>query len=159
MEGRIAIVTDAGRDAVDAGSAFDEGAGLRTAKSCGPDVPTLASSWWKRFRWRWWQTSPVTKESAKETVKTIAQGMPDDSGEPVVSNSCAFYFAHEAAGATGARHSLCPPFGAKAFMQQLGRIARRDRGDISCRHREERSDEAIQSCFHVAVWIASLRSQ
>jgi hypothetical protein len=26
------------------------------------------------FRWRWWQTSPVTKESAKETVKTIAQG-------------------------------------------------------------------------------------
>jgi len=28
------------------------------------------------FRWRWWQTSPVTKESAKETVKTIAQGRP-----------------------------------------------------------------------------------
>jgi hypothetical protein len=25
-------------------------------------------------RWRWWQESPVTKESAKETVKTIAQG-------------------------------------------------------------------------------------
>ena len=43
-EGRIAIVTDAGRDAVDAGGASDEGAGLRTAKSCGPDAPTLASS-------------------------------------------------------------------------------------------------------------------
>jgi hypothetical protein len=43
-EGRLAIVTDAGRDAVDAGSASDEGAGLRTAKSCGPDAPTLASS-------------------------------------------------------------------------------------------------------------------
>jgi hypothetical protein len=38
------IVTDAGWDAVDAGSAKDEGACLRTAKSCGPDAPTLASS-------------------------------------------------------------------------------------------------------------------
>ena len=43
-EGRIAIVTDAGRDAVDARGASDEGIGLRTAKSCGPDASTLASS-------------------------------------------------------------------------------------------------------------------
>ena len=60
-EGRIAIVTDAGRDAVDA-AAFcarwiagralarerSQASGremlLRTAKSCGPDAPTLASS-------------------------------------------------------------------------------------------------------------------
>jgi hypothetical protein len=40
-EGRIAIVTDAGRDAVDARRASDEGIGLRTAKSCGPDASTL----------------------------------------------------------------------------------------------------------------------
>jgi hypothetical protein len=64
-EGRLAIVTDAGRDAVDAGGAADESAGLRTAKSCGPDAPTLASSWRKQFRWRQWQESPVTGESAK----------------------------------------------------------------------------------------------
>jgi len=32
------------------------------------------------FRRRRWQTSPITEESTKETVKTIAQGMP---GEPV----------------------------------------------------------------------------
>ena len=37
-KGRIAIVTDAGRDAVDAGSATDERVVLRTAKSCGPDA-------------------------------------------------------------------------------------------------------------------------
>ena len=43
-EGRFAIVTDVGRDAVDAGGATDESAYLRTAKSCGPDAPTLASS-------------------------------------------------------------------------------------------------------------------
>src|ERR1700730_8039235 len=43
-EGRFAIVTDVGRDAVDAGCASDEGADLRTAKSCGPDASTPASS-------------------------------------------------------------------------------------------------------------------
>jgi hypothetical protein len=32
------------RDAMDAGGAADERADLRTAKSCGPDAPTLASS-------------------------------------------------------------------------------------------------------------------
>src|SRR5437763_5743222 len=30
----------------------------------------------------------------KETVKTIARGMPGCSGEPVVTTSCAFYFLH-----------------------------------------------------------------
>jgi len=30
---------------MDADGAADESAGLRTAKSCGPDAPTLASSW------------------------------------------------------------------------------------------------------------------
>src|SRR5882724_12958179 len=54
-------------------------AGTRAAKSCGPDAPTLASSFAESISVRrWWQTSPVTKESAKETVKTIARGMPGD---------------------------------------------------------------------------------
>ena len=44
-------------------------------------------------------------------VKTIARGMPGDPGVTVVTNSCAFYFAREAAGASGARHSLRPLFG------------------------------------------------
>jgi hypothetical protein len=43
-EGRFAIVTNAGRDAVDASGATDESTALRTAKACGPDAPTLASS-------------------------------------------------------------------------------------------------------------------
>ena len=50
LEGRIAIVTDAVRDAVDASGAADESAGLRTAKSCGPDTPTLVSSRWRQLR-------------------------------------------------------------------------------------------------------------
>jgi hypothetical protein len=44
LKGRIAIVTDAGLDAMDAGSATDEGADLWTAKPCGPGTPTLVSS-------------------------------------------------------------------------------------------------------------------
>jgi hypothetical protein len=43
-EGRFAIVTNVGRDAVDADGADDERRMRRTAKSCGPDAPTLASS-------------------------------------------------------------------------------------------------------------------
>jgi hypothetical protein len=43
-EGRLAIVTDAGRDAMDASGALDEQRWMRTAKSCGPDASTLASS-------------------------------------------------------------------------------------------------------------------
>src|ERR1700730_17508753 len=34
-----------GRRDADAGGAADESASLRTAKSCGPDAPTLVSSW------------------------------------------------------------------------------------------------------------------
>src|SRR4030088_950901 len=37
------------QDAVDAGGAKDESVDLRTAKSCGPDAPTLASSRRKQF--------------------------------------------------------------------------------------------------------------
>src|SRR6202171_1613087 len=80
----------------------------RTAKSCGPDAPTLASRRRRQLRRRRWQTSPVTGESTKETVKTIAQGMPGDPGVTVVTNSRVFYTTREAAGALGARHSLRP---------------------------------------------------
>jgi hypothetical protein len=79
---------------------------LRTAKSCGPDIPTLMSSWRQCYalRWRRRQQSPVSGASTKETVKTIARGMPGVSGVTVVTNSCAFYTlrarlrAHQAPG-------------------------------------------------------------
>src|SRR5437016_6105350 len=51
------------------------------------------------FRRRRWQKSPVTGESAQKTVNTIAQGMSECLGEPVVTNSYAcFHFACEAMG-------------------------------------------------------------
>ena len=67
----------------------------RTEKSCGPDAPTLASSCARRVparpgsagnkpARRRWQKSPVAEESAKDTVKTTAQGRPEDPPVPVV---------------------------------------------------------------------------
>jgi hypothetical protein len=60
------------------------------------------------IRRRWWQESPVTRESTEEPVKTIACGNAGCSGVSVVTNACAFYFAHAAAGAwaPGIPHAL-----------------------------------------------------
>ena len=58
--------------------------------------------------------------------------MPGDSGVTVVTNSCAFYFAREAAGASGARYSLRPLISqGQEFKAKLARKARRDREAVS----------------------------
>ena len=81
---------------------------LRAAKSCGPDTPTLVlSSQAYDARGRWGQSSPVPRESTKDTVKAIAQGMPDDSAEPVVPSPC-FFIARGPWVAASTRHSLRP---------------------------------------------------
>ena len=49
----------------------------------------------------------VTEESAKETVKTIAQGMPVDLAKPVVTAAC-FFCCRRAMGEAITRHSLRP---------------------------------------------------
>src|SRR4030081_1466588 len=91
--------------------------------------------------------------------KTIARGMPGRSGVTVVTNSCAFYFAHEAAGASGARHSLRPlnsesgTFPAKLARKAAARSRSRVAPSLclaviaSCvgRHCEEHRDKAIHS--------------
>jgi hypothetical protein len=87
----------------------------------------------RHIRRRRWQTSPVTGESTKETVKTIAQGMPGDPGVTVVTMLvCFFHIAREAAGAAGARHSLRPLMFRWADVQGKTRVdARRDREAVS----------------------------
>ena len=140
---------------MDASGAKDEGAILRTAKSCGPDAPTLASSWWKRFLRRGWQQSPVTRESAKETVKTVARGMPDVSGVTVVTNACAFYTTRAAAGASGTRHSPRPPFRGEGYRHNSG-AWRRGNAKLQL---AVIASEAKQSILCAMDWIASLRSQ
>ena len=83
---------------------------LRTAKSCGPDAPTLASSFVEATpRGDGGKKARLTGESTKEAVKTIARGMPGETGVTVVTTLvCSFHFACEAAGASRARHSLRP---------------------------------------------------
>jgi hypothetical protein len=44
QKGRYANVSNAGRDAMDAGGFLDEWSCLRTAKPWGPGTPTLVSS-------------------------------------------------------------------------------------------------------------------
>jgi hypothetical protein len=89
-EGRYAIVTNVG-----AGCGGREGLqrGVkpastkrpwRTVKPCGPDTPTLVPSL-RAIRRRWWLTSPVHQGERGAAVKTIAQGMPDCLGCPVVA--------------------------------------------------------------------------
>ncbi|HXL13757.1 MAG TPA: hypothetical protein VN941_07340, partial [Bradyrhizobium sp.] len=111
------------------------------------------------FRLRWWQTSPVTKESAKEPVKTIAQGRPDDLGKPVVIYSYAFHFACEAMGATGTRLSLRPlSFEERNDMHHSGANVPREGSRASppavfARSASERSNPFV---LCAAGWIASL---
>jgi hypothetical protein len=77
------------------------------------------------IRKRRWQKSPVTGESTKETVKTIAQGRLDCFGEPVVTTLvCFIYFAREAAGAAGTWLSLRPLFSMREVHASPGGLCR-----------------------------------
>ena len=81
----------------------------RTAKSCGPDAPTLASSLAEAIPQATVAKEPGHRGEREVTVKTIAQGMPVDGVVPVVTNSsCFLTFAREAMGAARTRYSLRP---------------------------------------------------
>ena len=64
--------------------------------------------------------------------KTIARGMPGETGVTVVTMLvCLFFITHEAAGALSARHFLRPLISeGGTFLANLARIARRDRGIV-----------------------------
>ena len=126
-EGRLAIVTDAGRDAVDADAPITNG-----AEADGEVV------------WSWRPDAGV--KSMEATPPTTVANKPGHRGEHEISRKplrgecrvfsgvtvvttlvCLFYFACEAAGALSARHSLRPLVGeGKTFRVNLGRIAPRD---------------------------------
>jgi hypothetical protein len=79
-EGRLAIVTNAGRDAVDAGGAFDESAG------CGRrSRVVLTPRRWRQALWKYPRGDGGKKarspgRARRKPLKTIAQEMP---GVPV----------------------------------------------------------------------------
>ena len=114
---------------------------LRTAKSCGPGTRCWCQVRGGRFgptgleepliRGRRWQKEFVTGESAKETVKTIAQGRPDDSAYTCGLYPCAFLLHRgpRVRWAPGLPCALCF-FWRDDADANLGRIAPRERGHM-----------------------------
>src|SRR6266404_7384005 len=88
----------------------------RTAKSCGPDAPTLASSLRSRVgptglrqdisAGDGGKTARSPGRARRKPLKPLRAGMPGDSGVLVVTRVRSITTsAHETAGATGIRHS------------------------------------------------------
>src|SRR5712675_750001 len=91
----------------------------RTAKSCGSDAPMLASSLREEAQ-ATVSNKPGHRGEREVSRKTIARGMPGETGVTVVTMLvCLFYFACEAAGASCARHSLRPQLG-ESFTHHSG---------------------------------------
>jgi hypothetical protein len=67
---------------------------MRTAKSCGPDASTLASSWQNFILLMTVTNKPDHRGDHEVSRKTIARGMPGDSGVTVVTTLVWFYFSH-----------------------------------------------------------------
>jgi hypothetical protein len=147
-EGRFAIVTDVGR-----GMRWTRHVKRRmTVARVRRSRVVLTPRRWRQvggmIRWRRWQESPVTGESAKQAVKTIAQGRPGVSGEPVVTTLvCFVLFRTRGCGcALGIRLSLRPLlFRGTMLMHHSGAFGAAGRRRCVRRHCEERSDEAIQT--------------
>ena len=81
----------------------------------------------------WWQESPIARETAKETVKPSRGECRMSFGVPVVTNSCAFFTAREAAGASSVRHSLRPLPSAHLSGKARARSAPRECRPVSSR--------------------------
>ena len=101
----------------------------RTAKSCGPDASTLASS----LRIQNSQAT-VTNKPGRRGERAISRKPLRGEcrvffGVTVVTNARAFYTTRAAAGASSTRHSPRPLFGGKEFAKP-GRVVPRDRGRV-----------------------------
>jgi hypothetical protein len=80
LEGRFAVVTDVGvRDAMDVLDRETSDPG-RTAKSRGPGLPTLRSSWRMTSPAATVAKKPGTPGRARIRRNTIVQGRPDRTG-------------------------------------------------------------------------------
>src|SRR6266850_4084514 len=120
----------------------------RTAKSCRSDAPMPASSLREEAQ-ATVSNKPGHRGEREVSRKTIARGMPGETGVTVVTTLvCLFFITHEAAGASSARHSLRPLLlrAAKQFCKTRANRAARSRRcilNLECRHCER--SEAIHS--------------
>jgi hypothetical protein len=92
-QGRLAIVTDAGQDAMDARRRERRTRCSRTGKSCGSDAPMLASSW-RRDPPTTVARKPVAGKSTKESVKPSRRECRTIPGVTVVTMLVCFFILH-----------------------------------------------------------------
>jgi hypothetical protein len=92
---------------MDAEGTSDERGLKPTAKSCGPGAPKQAQRSRDLSCERRWQPSDGHRGERDINRNTIAQGMPVDPAEPVVTAAC-FFCCRRAMGEVITRHSLRP---------------------------------------------------
>jgi hypothetical protein len=139
-EGRLAIVTDAGRDAVDADGAGDEQCccGRRSRvvltprrwrQVCGMAMSALTGLTRRAGDGDKQARSPG--RARRKPLKPLRGECRVISGVTVVTNARVYYTPRAAAGAPGARHSLRPLIQKAEFLAQLGRTVSRERRFVS----------------------------
>jgi hypothetical protein len=96
---------------------------VRTAKSCGPDLPTLGSSLPMTTGRRRWLKKPGHRGEHVISRKAIAQGRPGCLGRVCGTAACVSCCGR-AMGAASARSSLCPLFWGSISVQNSGRSCR-----------------------------------
>src|SRR5665213_78167 len=149
---------------------------VRTAKSCGPDAPPLASRL-QRLKsrcGRWWQESPVTRERTYKSSNHCAGKaglLPLNLYAHV--RFLLMHIAHETAGAARTRLSLRPLLRVACALlllganeiADLGQCVSRECGSVSHRHcerseaiqcREEGLDCFVAALLAMTVWIGCL---
>jgi hypothetical protein len=98
----------------------------RTAKSCGPDPPTLGSSSVRRFHGATVANKPGTPGRSRISRNTIVQGMPDCSACPQFLTRVLSTLAHEAAGAQTPGIPCALLFEGPIFRHHLDALASRE---------------------------------
>ncbi|MEA3151121.1 MAG: hypothetical protein QOD56_2060 [Gammaproteobacteria bacterium] len=124
LRGALRNVTNVGRDAVDAGGALDGRCLLRTAKSCGPDAPTLASS--RRdviFAGEGGKKARSPGRARNKPLKPLRGECRVIPVPPAVTNARATHHTTRGCGRIGARHSLLPSWGSTVPSEGRGREA------------------------------------
>ena len=150
----VRVVTNVGRDAMDA-------RWCRKTSGASADGEVVWS--WRpdagvKFRKDDSCEATVAKEPGhrgehEAAVKTIARGMPGVSGVTVVTNACAFYTPHAAAGASSARHSLRPLISVGCDFQGKTRaMQRRERGGVLASWTETRGRAPPRGVTRVGRW-------
>src|SRR4051795_1827618 len=105
----------------------------RTAKSCGPDASTLASSFAFHHAGDGDNKARSPGRARRKPLKPLRAGMPGEPGEPTVTTSCA-YFPFRTRDCGCIKHPAFPtPFlrRAEKFMYSSGAFAPRECGGMT----------------------------